>query len=277
LCLVAIFTLTIFSPILPIALAQPITWNRELMVLVGNLLVVKSDQHSIRQVFLQGNLTVANYTKSAQYPTDAFAITAFSPGAYYLRVLFDLPTDYNVNIYVSRAYFNDTTYYLSSGPSELDLKVTFIPRPQPVLHNGSPEAGFKNWINKFGQAFPLWVKLLYLTFGLQFFAVGGLWIRRETARRESTPHGLDAGEKAFLWLDILYKFLLTSLVVLVTVMGGEFVILFLLRFMFLINLNLLSLWDIFVVGFAFGLVAIFYIIRLTLEKLFDLKPLEDDE
>jgi hypothetical protein len=59
-------------------------------------------------------------------------------------------------------------------------------------------------------------------------------------------------------------------------MGGEFVILFLLRFMFLINLNLLSLWDIFVVGFAFGLVAIFYIIRFTLEKLFDLKPLEDE-
>jgi hypothetical protein len=59
-------------------------------------------------------------------------------------------------------------------------------------------------------------------------------------------------------------------------MGGEFVILFLLRFMFLINLNLLSLWDIFVVGFAFGLVAIFYIIRLTFEKLLDLKPVEDE-
>jgi len=274
--IVAIFTLTIFSPILPIAFAQPITWNREIIVTVGNLLVIKSDQRSIQQVFLQGNLTVANYTKSAQYPSDAFTITAFNPGIYNLRILFDLQTNYKVNLYISRAYFNDTTYYLSGGPSELDLKVTFIPAPPPVLSNSSPESGIRNWINKFGQAFPLWVKLLYLTFGLQFFAVGGLWIRRETARRESTPHGLDAGEKAFLWLDIVYKFLLTSLVVLVTVMGGEFVILFLLRFMFLINLNFLSLWDIFVVGFAFGLVAIFYIIRFTLERLFDLKPLEDE-
>jgi hypothetical protein len=59
-------------------------------------------------------------------------------------------------------------------------------------------------------------------------------------------------------------------------MGGEAVVLFVLRFMFLVSLNLLSLWDLFVVGFAAGVVVIAYLIRFTLEKAFDLKPMEND-
>jgi hypothetical protein len=38
----------------------------------------------------------------------------------------------------------------------------------------------------------------------------------------------------------------------------------------------LSLWDLFVVGFAAGIVVMTYLIRFALERGFDLKPLEDE-
>lgn len=278
--LAAVLAFVLFSPALSFVLAeqpQPVQWSRDLVLFVGNVFVVKSDQSSIQQVFLQGNLTAANYTKSDYYPIDEFTLTTSNPGTYNLRVLFDLKTGYSVNMYVRSTYINNTASYLSGGPSELDVKVSFSSQPFQALAIAHPAGGgFANWVTKFGQAFPFWVKLLYLTFGLQFFVVGGLWIQRESTRRESSQHALDTGEKAFLWLDIVYKFLLTSLIVLVALMGGEFVILFLLRFMFLVSLDLLSLWDIFVLGFALGLVIIFYMIRFTFEKVLDLKPLEDE-
>jgi hypothetical protein len=59
-------------------------------------------------------------------------------------------------------------------------------------------------------------------------------------------------------------------------MGGELILLFVLRFMFLASFSLLSLWDLFVVGFAAGAVIIMYIIRFSLEKGFDLKPMGDE-
>jgi hypothetical protein len=120
------------------------------------------------------------------------------------------------------------------------------------------------------------VKLLYLILGLQFVGVGGLWIRRETRKKETTAQRLDIGDKLYLWLDVVYKFLLVSLGAIVAIMGGELVILFILRFMFLVTINLLSLWDLFVVGFAAGAVIMVYLMRFTLEKAFDLKPVEDE-
>lgn len=140
----------------------------------------------------------------------------------------------------------------------------------------SPWQGFVSWLGSFGKAFPTWVKIVYLAFGVQFFAVGGLWIRRETPRKETGAQHLDVGDKAFLWVDITYKFLLAAFLTIVAIMGGEAVVLFVLRFMFLVSLNLLSLWDLFVVGFAAGVVVIAYLIRFTLEKAFDLKPMEND-
>jgi hypothetical protein len=119
------------------------------------------------------------------------------------------------------------------------------------------------------------VKLVYLILGIQFLAVGGSWIRRESERKKSTGHSLDAGNKVFLWLDIVYKFLSTSFLVIIAIMGGEFLVLFVLRFMFLVSLDLLSLWDLFVVGFAGGIVVMTYLVRFTLEKGFDLNPLEE--
>jgi len=172
---------------------------------------------------------------------------------------------------------NSTSYYLSSGPSELDVRATFVPLNAAFTPSSTESASsFIGWIGNFGQAFPLWVKLLYLALAIQFFAVGGLWIRRESSRKESTGQYLDAGNKVFLWMDVTCKFLLTAFLAIIVIMGGELLVLFILRFMFLVSLDLLSLWDLFVVGFAAGILVMAYLIRFTLEKGFDLKPLEEE-
>jgi len=260
---------------------QPLVRSQTAQLFTGDTLVVQSDHMSIQQVFIDGNLSVANFTQT-KYPTNNFQITASTPNLYEIRIIFDQPTSYNVNVFIRSSQpslDNTTSYYMSSGSLELDLNVNFNPNDNTATANASsvtPWDAFTGWMNNFGEAFPVWVKLLYLFFGLQFFAVGGLWIRREIKKKEQTAQRLDHGDKAYLWLDIAYKFLLTSFVAIVAIMGGELILLFVLRFMFLASFNLLSLWDLFVVGFAAGAVIIMYIIRFSLEKGFDLKPMGDE-
>lgn len=269
-----------------IALAQqPVTRSQDIELTVGDSLVVSSNRTSIQRIFIEGNLSDAILKKPSRYPTDSFTISSRNPATYQLELLFNNSNDYAVNLSVqtsnSSTYSiaNNSTYYLSNGPFELDLNIDFIPRPYlaaVIAATASPWQNFVTWLDKFGQAFPMWVKLVYLVFGFQFFAVGGLWITRETSKKEAASQRLDAGDKAFLWVDIAYKFLLASFLAILAIMGGEVAFLFLLRFMFLASLNLLSLWDLFVVGFAAGIVIIAYLIRFTLEKVFDMRPMEDD-
>jgi len=261
---------------------QPLVRSLMTQLNAGDSLIIHSNHMSIQQVFIDGNLSVANITQPSQYPTNDFEITASAPGTYAIRVMFDQPTSYNVNVFVKSSqpgFDNSTSYYMSGGSLELDLTVNFNANPDSSITSVpplSPWDSFTGWMNSFGQAFPLWVKVLYLLFGLQFFAVGGLWIRRETERKEQTGQRLDVGDKLYLWLDVAYKFLAASLVAIVAIMGGELILLFVLRFMFLASFNLLSLWDLFVVGFAAGAVIMMYIIRFSLEKGFDLKPVGDE-
>ena len=262
---------------------QPLIRTETAQLNVGDSLVIHSDHMSIQQVFIDGNVSVANFTQPSQYPTNEFEITASTPGLYQIRVILDQATSYNVNVFVRSSQpsiaDNSTSYYMSGGSLELDLTVNFNSNPEASIGSTpsmSPWDSFTGWMNNFGQAFPLWVKILYLLFGVQFFAVGGLWIRRESGRKDQTAQRLDAGDKLYLWFDVTYKFLLASFVAIVAIMGGELILLFVLRFMFLASLNLLSLWDLFVVGFAAGAVIIMYVIRFSLEKGFDLKPMGEE-
>jgi hypothetical protein len=250
---------------------------------VGDSLVLQSNRLSIQQIFLQGNLSAATIEKPLQYPTDHFQLNASASGTYQLRVIFNQVSDYNVNLYVrqgaTNAIDNSTAFYVSGGSFELDVTAYFNANPTPaVIQVPSTSAwdDFAHWMGSFGEAFPLWVKVLYLLLGVQFLVVGGLWIRRESARKDAATQPMDIGDKAYLWLDVAYKFLLASFVAIVAIMAGELILLFVLRFMFLVSLNLLSLWDLFVVGFAAGAVIIVYVVRFTLGKAFDLKPLEDE-
>jgi hypothetical protein len=250
---------------------------------VGDSLVVHSSSLAIQKVFLEGNLSAASVDRASQYPTDDFQVSASAPGPYELQVIFNQTSDYNVNVYVrqngTNIIDNSTSYYISGGSFELNVNAYFDPTPAGAAVQAPSTSAWDslaNWMGNFGQAFPLWVKALYFLFGVQFLTVGGLWIRRESARKEAATQPLDAGDKAYLWLDIAYKFLLASFVTIVAIMGGELILLFVLRFMFLVSINLLSLWDLFVVGFAAGAVIIVYLIRFILEKAFDLKPFEDE-
>jgi len=264
---------------------QTLVRSETVQLNVGDSLVIHSSRLAIQQVFLEGNLSSAIVDKPAQYPADSLQLTSSTPGTYELRVVFNQSLDYNVDLLVKQnttnAIENSTSYYLSGGSFELDITAYFNPNPAESLvqagpTSSSPWASFTGWMGDFGQAFPDWVKALYLLLGVQFMCVGGLWIRRESARKEGSTQALDVGEKAYLWVDVIYKFLLASFVAIVVIMGGELVLLFVLRFMFLVSLNLLSLWDLFVIGFAFGAVIFVYLVRFVLEKGFDLKPFESE-
>ena len=282
--LVLILLLPLMTAGIQAAMAdQALVRTESIQLNVGDSLVIRSDHLAMQQVLVEGNLSAAQLTKPAQYPANSFELQAVTSGGYEVRVIFSQATDYSVNLFVrqagTNAIENSTSYYISGGTLELDVSAYFNPRPSDVAAIApsiSPWDSFVDWIGSFGQAFPLWVKALYLLLGVQFLAVGGLWIRREAAGREGTAQRLDRGDKAYLWLDIVYKFLLASFVAIVAIMGGELILLFVLRFMFLVSLSLLSLWDLFVVGFAAGAVIIAYLIRFTLEKAFDLKPVESE-
>jgi len=250
---------------------------------VGDSLILQSNRASIQQVFMQGNISAAVLEKSSPYPTNYLALNASAPGTYDLQVHLNQSLDYSVNLYVrqnrTNAIDNGTAFYISGGAFELDIVAVFGPSSNEGLAQVSSTSawdGFVNWMGNFGQAFPLWVKALYLLLGVQFLLVGGIWIRRESARKDAAAQPMDIGDKAYLWLNVIYKFLLASFVAIVAIMGGELVLLFVLRFMFLVSLNLLSLWDLFVVGFAAGAVIMAYLVRFTLGKAFDLKPIEDE-
>jgi len=277
---------------------QNITNIQGIELFVGDAIVVKSDQQSIERVFLQGNLSAASYGP-VQYPTDQFIFTSMSPGSFVLRLFFNYPIGYKVDVKTSNQTTttnvpghllpgvtpifqltqtsNSTAYYLSGGPSELDVDAIFVPRPYST--SGvfeSPSVGLIGWSGSFGDAFPLWVKLLYVLLGVQFFIVGGLWIRRETEKRQLSPRRFDFGNKVYLWVDIVYKFLLVSFAALGLIMGGEVLIIFILRYMFLITVTPLPLWNLFSLGFAFGAAVIAYLVRVGFERGFDLKPMDDE-
>jgi hypothetical protein len=259
------------------------TSDQTMQLAVDDSLVIASNHTSIERVLVQGNLSQATISKPSEYPADNFTISARQPGSYSLDLFFNYSSDYQINIFVQianqKTVANNSTFYVSSGPFELEIKATFAARANSSLPMAASETlweGFVDWLDKFGEAFPAWVKLVYLALGIQFFVVGGLWIKRETAKRESGAQHFDLGNKAFLWLDVAYKFLVVSFLVILAVMGGEVLVLYILRFMFLASFDLLSLWDLFVVGFAAGAVVIAYLFRFALERGFDLKPPEDD-
>jgi len=277
--------------ILPTALArfqiaradQSLVRNETVVINAGDSLVVQSTRPAIQQLFLEGNLSAATVDKPAQYPSDYFQLNASSAGTYDVRVFFNQSSEYTIDLLVrqggTNAIENSTSYYVSGGAFELDLTVYVNPSLEEAVAQASstsPWGSFSDWMGSFGQAFPDWVKALYLLLGVQFFVVGGLWIRRASTRKEGSAKRLDGGERAYLWVDVAYKFLVASFVAIVAIMGGELVLLFVLRVMFLVSLNLLSLWDLFVVGFALGAVIIVYLIRFVLEKGFDLKPFEGE-
>ena len=265
------------------AQAQTESERSESIILhTGDSLSVSSDRESLQLVEIKGNMSASRMPSPQHYPTNAFNFTSDAQGHYSVRLSFNYPSEYNVNILVyasSSAKEEKASYYVSSGQLALILDVEFKALDSAkALPSPSVWDSFRNWTTRFGDAFPLWVKLLYVLLGVQFVAVGYKWIKFESsARRESSQISrFDRGNLVYLWSEIFFKFLLTAFLVIAAAMGGQFILLSVLNFMFLAPVNMLSLWDLFVLGFAAGITAIAYVLKLCLEKSFDLKPLFQD-
>jgi hypothetical protein len=245
-------------------------------------LLLVSDRQSLQSVEIRGNLSAAKLASASHYPANSFNLTSYVQGHYSIKLTFDYPSEYEVTLLTKAS--NATTkevasYYLSSGQLLLTIDLDFkAPAPVALSSHAGTWDDFELWTARFGDAFPLWVKVLYAILGIQFVAVGYKWIRFENdARRDnSSLSRFDRGNLLYLWSDVLYKLLITAFLAIAAVMSGQFILLSLLKFMFLAQVDMLSLWDLFVLGFAAGIAVIAYAFRLSLEKSFDLKPLFQD-
>jgi len=280
--LAAIVLLVGASLTLAQAETSPIDQSESLTLNTGDLLLVSSSRESLQFVEIRGNLSATRFSSPPRYPTDTFNFTSSIQGHYTIRLAFSHPSQYEVTMTVKDSNSvkqERASYYVSSGQLlltiDLDVKA---PDPATSIAGSSVWDSFTSWTARFGDAFPLWVKLLYVFLGLQFVAVGYKWIRFENSVREeeSLTSRFDRGNLFYLWTEVLSKFLLTAFLVILVAMSGQFILLHVLRFMFLAQVNMLSLWDLFVLGFAAGMTAIAYVAKLCLEKWFDLKPLFQD-
>ena len=263
------------------AQANPVDRSESVVLSTGSWFLVSSDRESLQLVEIEGNLSTARFLSPERYPTHSFSLTSDAESHYSIRLTFDHPSEYRVSILVIES--NGTrrersSYYLSSGQLlvavELDFKAS---DPAAAYVSRSAWESFLDWTERFGDAFPLWVKLLYVFLGVQFTLVGFKWIRFENCVREdSLPSRFDRGNLVYLWSEIFWKFFLTAFLAIAVAMGGQLILLSLLKFMFLVQVSMLSLWDLYVLGFAAGIAAIAYVLKLLLEKSFDLKPLFQD-
>ena len=263
------------------AQANPVDRSESVVLSTGSWFLVSSDRESLQLVEIEGNLSTARFLSPERYPTHSFSLTSDAESHYSIRLTFDHPSEYRVSILVIES--NGTrrersSYYLSSGQLlvavELDFKAS---DPAAAYVSRSAWESFLDWTERFGDAFPLWVKLLYVFLGVQFTLVGFKWIRFENCVREdSLPSRFDRGNLVYLWSEVFWKFFLTAFLAIAVAMGGQLILLSLLKFMFLVQVSMLSLWDLYVLGFAAGIAAIAYVLKFLLEKSFDLKPLFQD-
>jgi hypothetical protein len=167
---------------------------------------------------------------------------------------------------------------VSNGDLNLTIFATFQPAPSigglgPIGWNS-----FYSWFSQFGNAFPIWVKILYGVLALQFGFVGYRWIKFEDERRKIEGHlpPLDRGNRAYLWTDVLFRTLVAGFAISLAVMVGEVLIVGLAEYLFLVNLNLSSLLDFFSLFFVAAVATLVYLMREGFDRLFDLKPMVED-
>lgn len=280
--LVAVVLVTGLVTSLAYAETSSVERSESISLHTGEWLFVSSNRQSLQLVEIRGNLSATMFSSPPSYPTNRFNFTSNSEGSYSIRMTFSYISEYDVTISVrtsSGASQDKASYYVSSGQILLAIDLD-VKSPDPVTATASLNAwdSFMGWTTRFGDAFPLWVKLVYLLLGVQFVAVGYKWIGFEKSAREGdfAASIFDRGNLLYLWSEVLCKLLLTAFFIIAAAMGGQLILVSLLRFMFLAQVSMLSLWDLFVLGFAAGITAIAYAFRLCLEKSFDLKPLLQD-
>jgi hypothetical protein len=244
----------------------------------GDKLIVKSNQPTIQSIFVRGNLTAANISNT----TKSFSLTTNSTQQYTADLLFSSTSAYTTSIIINDPSSNSnsqyTSYYVSGGGLNLTIFASFQPNP-----NGGPGtpvtwSSVYGWFFSFGNAFPLWIKILYTILGAQFAYVGYRWIKFEDERRRLEGHlpPFDRGNKIYLWVDVVFRILLTGFVISLAIMIGEVLIIAVAQYLFFVNLNLFSLVDFFSLFFVAAFATLVYLTREGLDRFFDLKPIMED-
>lgn len=247
----------------------------------GNRLIISSTQQSIRSVIVRGNLSAATVS-NGNYPAKNFTLTTNSTQIYTLNVWLSYPSTYTTAIIISdpiaRANSQYTSYYVSAGDLNLTIFATF--QPAPGSGGGVPLtwSSFFGWFSQFGNAFPVWIKVLYTILGAQFAFVGYRWIKFEDEKRRIEGHlpPLDRGNRIYLWMDVMFRTLLAGFIISLTLMLGETVIVSVAQYLFFVTLNLFPLVDLFSLFFVAVLGLIIYLAREGLDKFLDLKPMMED-
>jgi len=274
-CLVAASTL-------PIGHSNTATATENVNLYAGQRLVINASQAAIQSVVVQGNLTAAVLSNTT-YPAKSFSLSTNSTQLYTLNVTLSYPSTYTstitINDPIAKTNNQYTSYYVSAGGLILTVLASFQPNPN-AGGSGAPLSWSSayGWLFQFGGAFPLWVKILYTILGAQFAFVGYRWIKFEDDRRRSEGHlpPLDRGNKIYLWIDVLFRVLLTGFVVSLVIMIGEVLVISIAQYLFFVNLNLFSLVDFFSLFFVAAVGTIVYLAREGLDKFFDLKPMMED-
>ncbi len=272
-----ILALALFLPVHSATVSPQETVN----LYAGDGLTVRSGEPSIQKVIVIGNLTAASVSNST-FPAKNFTITSNSTELYTLNVWLTYPAPYAVSIVLRDASDGSTaqlpSYYVSGGDLNLTIVATFQERPG--TGGGSPLgwSSFFDWVGQFGGAFPLWVKALFLVLGVQFAFVGFRWVKFEDERRRIEGHlpPLDKGNRIYLWTDILFRALLTAFAISLVIMVGEILVILLAKYLFFVDLSLVSLVDLFSLFFVAALGSIVFLAREGLDRLLDLKPMMED-
>lgn len=247
----------------------------------GNKLIISSTQQAIRSVVVRGNLTAATIS-NVNYPAKNFTLAANSTQLYTLNVWLSYPSTYTTSIIINDPIAGSnnqyTSYYVSAGDLNLTIFAEF--QQAPSSPGGVPLSwsSFFGWFSQFGNAFPLWIKILYTVLGAQFAFVGFRWIKFEDEKRRIEGHlpPLDRGNRIYLWIDVVFRTLLAGFVISLALMLGETVIITVAQYLFFVTLNLFPLVDLFSLFFVAVLGLVIYLAREGLDKFLDLKPMMED-
>ena len=275
--LALVLTLALFMP----AHSETISPQENVNLYAGDGLLVKSDTPAIQKVIVRGNLSAASIS-NITYPAKNFTLSSNATELYTLYVWLKYPGPYTTSVILKNSSDGSTTqlpsYFVSNGDLNLTIVATFQPRTGGGIGSPLGWSSFYDWTGQFGGAFPLWIKILFLALGVQFAFVGFRWVKFEDERRRIEGHipPLDKGNKVYLATDIVFRGLLTAFAITLVLMVGEVVIILLAKYLFFVDLSLVSLVDFFSLFFIAAVGSIVYLAREGLDRLLDLKPVMED-
>jgi hypothetical protein len=243
----------------------------------GETLTVSCTSLAIESVYVHGNLSQIELDFPKTYPTSEISFKAMNLGNLDLTITFQHSGDYRISVSIldTLGGLRDVdNYYLSNGSFTVKIMVSIAASPAKVaqLQRFSPQDS-SNWMARFGEAFPLWTKLLYMFLGFQFLFVGYERIKfDDKIRQERRLRPLDRGNKIYISVDVLCRFLLTCLAITAALMVGQVILLMILSYFLLVTIELPSIWNLFVLAFGAAVTILVYLLRTVLRHKFEFAP-----